>query len=164
MASQYTTVKLEVTSTLTSALDLVNVVSPLDYVAGFDLKTGTGSGQADMQWSDERTLAASASEDLDLAGSLTGPVGSTLTFARIKGILIKAKSTNTNNVVVSSPASNAAPLFGGTTGSISLAPGEIFAWFAPVGGGKVVTPATGDLVHVANSGAGTSVDYDVIVI
>lgn len=164
MASQYANIRLDVDATLTSALDLTSAVSTIDYTDRLELTPGTTAGKSDMQWSDQRTLVASASEDLDLAGSLVGPLGTTLTFARIKAIIVKASAGNTNSVVVTSPASNAAPLFVGTTGGISLAPGETFAWFSPTAAGKAVTAATGDLVHVANSGAGTSVAYDVIII
>lgn len=162
--SQYTTFALSLASTLTSPLKLTSPASPLVYNYNRQHVTGTGAGASDMQWSDTRTLTASSAEDLDLAGSLIGPFGATLTFARIKGLIIVAAAANTNNVVVSSPASNAVPLFGGTTGSISLGPDELFCWFSPAATGKVVTASTGDLIHVANSGAGSSVNYDVVII
>jgi hypothetical protein len=62
-------IDLRLTATLTNALDLVTVDSPLVYTSQTDLISGTGAGAADMQWSDTRTLAASGTEDLDLAAS-----------------------------------------------------------------------------------------------
>ena len=164
MASQYANIALTVDATLTSALDLTSAVSHLDYRSAVALTTGTGANASDMQFSDTRTLAASATENLDLAGSLTGPVGTTLTFARIKAVVFKASASNTNAVQVTRPASNGAPLFMAAGDGISLAAGDTFAWFSPTAAGVVVTASTGDLIPVTNSAAGTSVTYDVIVI
>lgn len=160
----YTRISLQVQSTLTSALDLVTATAPLQYNLVQELTTGTGANQADMLWSDTRTLAASGTEDLDLAGSLTGPLGTTLTFARIKYVLFKAAGGNTNNVVVSRPAANGVPLFAAASDAIALPPGGWFTWGAPTATGVVVTTATGDLITVTNSAGGTGVTYDVVVI
>lgn len=157
-------ITLRTESTLSSALDLVTASVPLDYTARIDLASGTGAGAADMQWSDQRTLAASGTENLDLAGSLTGPFGNTLTFARIKAVIVKASSGNTNDVQVTRPASNGAPLFLAAGDGVALPPGGLFAWVAPNAAGAAVTAGTGDLITVTNSAGTTGVTYDVIVI
>lgn len=157
-------ITVAVTGDLTSALDLETPTSSLAYSAQIDLATGTGLAQADMRWSDQRTLSASGTEDLDLAASLTGALGTTLTFARIKALLVKAAATNTNNVVISRPAANGVPLFAAASDAISVQPGGLFLWVAPSAVGVVVTPATGDLITVTNSAGTTGVTYDVIVI
>lgn len=155
---------VDLTATLTSALDLTTVQSPLSFKRQFTLTDGTGLNQANRLWSDERTISASATDSLDLAGVLTDPFGATLTFARIKGLLIAANSANTNNVNVTRPASNGVPLFLAAGDGISVPPGGLFTWFAPTAAGVVVTAATGDLIDMVNSGAGTSVTYQVVVI
>lgn len=152
-----------VAGTLTSELDLATAAVPLDYRSRLDLASGTGSGQADMMWSDTRTLAASSNEDLDLAGSLTGPLGGTLTFAKLKAIIVAAAAGNTNNVQVTRPASNGVPLFLAASDGIAVLPGGFFFWAAP-GAGVTVTASTGDLINIANSSSGTSVTYDIVII
>ena len=159
----YTRITESVVSTLTSALDLVTTTAPLSYSIVQDLATGVGANQADMLWSDQRTLTASATEDLDLAGSLTGPLGGTLTFARVKYLLVKALATNTNDVVVSRAAAGI-PLFSATGDALAINPGGWFAWGAPTAAGIVVTPTSAESITVTNSAGGTSVIYDVIVI
>jgi hypothetical protein len=47
---------------------------------------------------------------------------------------------------------------------IALRPGATFVWISPDATGVTVTAGTGDLLNIANSGAGTSVTYDVIII
>jgi hypothetical protein len=162
--AQTSRITARVESDLTSALDLVTATSELDSNTQINLESGTGLGAADMQWSDTRTLAASATEDLDLAGSLTGPLGTTLTFARIKAVLVKALAANTNDVNVTRPASNGAPLFLAASDGLAVKPGGLFLWVAPNAAGAAVTAATGDLLTLTNSSSGTPVTYSIIVI
>lgn len=129
------------------------------------LADGTGANQADLVYSGTRTLSASGSEELDLAGGLEDAFGATLTFAKIKGILIKAASGNTNNVVVGGAASNAfqGP-FGATNDTIAVKPGGQFLISAPNAAGWPVTAGTGDLLKIANSSGTTGVTYDIVII
>jgi hypothetical protein len=156
---------LHLVSTLTSALDLSTATDVLDYPVTYNLVTGTGttSGNADMQWSDTRTLTASATEDLDFAGSLTNALGSTQTFARIKAIIVTAAAANTNNVNIIRPAANGVPLFLAASDGTPVLPGGTFMWVAPAAG-VVVTAGTGDLVTFTNSAGSTSVTYSIIVL
>jgi hypothetical protein len=119
--------------------------------------------QANVLFTDTRTLAASGSEDLDLAGLLTDAFGASIAAAEIVAIFIAAAAGNTNDVNVSRPATNgfAGPFLAAGDG-ISVKPGE---WAAMVSqAGWPVTAATGDLLNIANSGAGTGVDYDIVII
>lgn len=150
----------------TSALDLGTATLPVSVRQAVQLASGTGAGQADVVFSDRRTLAASATEDLDLAGSLVGAYGATLTYARIKGLYIAAAAGNTNNVVIGNAASNAWATLLNATGTVTLRPGAVLLAMAGQADGTAysVTATTGDLLHVANSAAGTSVTYDVVII
>lgn len=158
-----TRVTAQIDATLTNPQDLGTSEFPLSFRERLDLASGTATGQADRIFTDTRTLAASASEDLDLAGSLTGPLGTTVTFAKIKAVLIHAAPGNTNAVRVTRPASNGVPLFLAASDGIDVLPDGTFLWTAP-GAGVTVTAATGDLLTIANSSSGTPVTYDVIII
>lgn len=127
---------------------------------------GTLAGQADRVFSDRRTLTASSTEDLDLAGGVTDGFGNTITFARIKAIRVKAAVGNTNKVVVGAAGSNQWITLLNSTGTISLNKGGVFdaACGETDSVGWVVTAATGDILKVANSGAGTSVTYDITIV
>lgn len=125
---------------------------------------GTAVGQADLAFADRRTLAASATENLDLAGALTDPLGAALTFGHVKAIYITAKKTNANGVVVGGAASNGfAGPFGGTTPTVTIPPGGVLLLAHP-GAGWAVTPATADLLKITNGGGSSSVQYDVVII
>lgn len=158
-----TIIDANLSAALTSALDLVTAAAPLTLNTRITMPTGVGTGQADLAWSDTRTVIASGTDAVDLAGSLSGNLGGTLTIVKLKAILVRAAAANTNNVRINRPASNGVPLFIAASDGIDVLPGGLFLWVAP-GAGVTVTPATGDLINIDNSGAGTSVTYDVVLI
>jgi len=131
-----------------------------------NLLSGTAAGQADRMYAGTRTLTASSTEDLDLAGGLTDEFAATITFARVKAIWIAAAAANTNNVLVGGAASNQWATFFNTTGVVTLRPDAFLLGGCGKGDatGYAVTAGTGDLLKVANSAGGTSVSYDLIVV
>jgi hypothetical protein len=126
---------------------------------------GTGAGQIDRAYHAQRTLAASATEDLDLVGSLLNPIGSTAVLARLKYILVLGAPGNTNNVNVIRPATNGVPLFLAAGDGVAVRPGGKFELGCTDATGiAVLTAGTGDLLTFTNSGAGTPVTYDVMLL
>lgn len=165
MASQVSQLILKILATLTSALDLSTPTDALTKDYSINLGDGNGANQANQVFHDQRTLAASASEELDLAGGLTNPLGQTVTFTKIKALLIRAAAGNTNDVLVGGAAANGfiAP-FGDATDVIKVKPGGTLLLVAPDADGYAVTAATGDLLKIANSAAGSGVTYDIVAI
>jgi hypothetical protein len=151
------------TANLTNPLDLTTASAPLSYTKQYTISQGAGLNQSDRIWHDTRTIAASGTDDLDLAGVLVDPFGTTITFARIKGILISAATGNTNNVVAGAGTNPFVNWLGGTTPTVNIRPGGLLFVLAPDATGYVVTAATADIFRVANSGAGTSVTYDIVL-
>jgi hypothetical protein len=154
---------LSLTGKQTSALDLGTGTFPFAISLAVALASGTGADQADRIFSDTRTLGASATEDLDLAASLTDAFGASITFVKVKAVVITAAAANTNDVNVTRPAANGLPLFLAASDGIPVRPKGAFVWFAP-GTGITVTPGTGDLLTLTNSAGGTGVTYSVVII
>lgn len=128
------------------------------------LSEGTdATNKANIMFADTRTVALSANENIDLSGALSDAFGASIVAAEIVAIYISAAAANVNNVQVTRPASNGfiGP-FMATGDGVSIKPGE-YALFVSQSG-WAVTAATGDLLNIANSGAGTSVTYDIIVV
>lgn len=159
------TLLVDFAATLTKALDLVTGEAPLRTRVSTALASGTGANQADKIFSDQRTLTASSTEDLDLAGSLTDAFGDTITFARIKAILVIADAGNANNVLVGGAAANQfINWVGDASDKVVVRPGGVFCLIAPDATAYAVTAGTGDLLRIGNSGAGTSVTYKIVII
>lgn len=119
---------------------------------GWDIAAGVGAGQSDVAWSDERTLAASATENLDLAGALSSLFGNGV-FVKLKAIIVYALPTNVNDVQVTRPATNGVAIFSAVSAGVNLGPGGFLAICSPVAG-YTVTAGTGDLITITNSAGG----------
>lgn len=159
-----TVVTAMIEATYKNPLDLTTTLDSLLKKTRIELSNGTSTSAADRLFHDQRTLTASGTEDLDLAGSLSNAFGSTLTLVELRAVLITASSANTNNVVLSRPASNGVPLFSAAGDAIAIPPGGVFLWACGADGKVTVTAGTGDLLTVTNSSSGTSVTYDVVIV
>lgn len=156
------TIKASLAINESATVDLGSALRQI--AANFSLvfDSGTGANQMDLVFADQRTLTASSTENLDLAGTLTQTFGATLTLAKIKLIYFKAADANTNDLVIGNVTNGITSPFGAATHSISVRPGGVFLWACP-GTGYTITAGTVDLVKVANGGGSTSVTYDVII-
>lgn len=161
-----TDLSLRLLATLTNPIDLVTGSAPLDYQQRIQLSSGTGAGNADVAFSDTRTIAPSSNDDVDLVGSLTNVYGATFSPARIKMILVVAAAANANNVVVGAAAATQWAALLGTTGTVTLRPGAFFMAVAGAADATAYVCAGGatDVLRIANSGAGTSVNYDIVLV
>lgn len=148
------------TSVLPTTSDQLSKNSP----AEIELTSGTGASMVDLEYIAQLTIAASTNTDYDLAGGLTDRFGSAITFAKVKGIWIKASSSNVNDVRLKPATSNGftGPFEDATKYQI-IKPGGVLLLAAPVSG-WTVTAGTGDKINIANSSSGSSVVFDIHII
>jgi hypothetical protein len=159
------TIKASIAGSQTSALDVGTAEFPFNVAYSKALASGTSADQADVIFTDTRTLTASATEDLDLAGSLASALGGSAVFVKVKAVMVTAAAANTNNVNITRPASNGAPLFLAASDGVAVPPGGVFMLAGPaVAGLCTVTAGTGDLLTLTNSAGSTSVTYTVVVV
>ena len=159
-----TTVRAAISAVLEGSPDLGQANYELPFQADIKLLSGTADGKSDLIFTDQRTIAASGDEDLDLAGVLTDPLGVALTFIEVTAILVRAASGNANDVQISPAAVNGfSGPFGDASDVVSVQPGGA-ALFAAPNAGWPVTAGTGDLLNIANGGGGTSVTYDIVIV
>lgn len=162
------TLKSEIQVTIKGLLsllgDLQEATAPVFLQRTLALADGVGANQARTIFADNRTLAPSTTEDLDLAGgTLVDPFGAAFAPTKVRAIIIVAAVGNVNNVVIGGDV-NSLPFLSAAATTVTLKPGGIFVFVDPSLAGVAVTPGTGDIIQVANSGAGTSVDYSVVII
>lgn len=163
MAGVKADIALSINAVLTGSNDLGTPKLPVSVTEALQFTAGTNTiGKADILFSDTRTLAASANEDLDVAGVLADAFGATIAAAEIVLLFIKARPENTNAVNVTRPATNGVPIYLAAGDGRSLLPGEFELIASQRGIG--VTAATADKINIANAAAGTSVTYDVLII
>lgn len=146
-----------------NALDLVTPQALQSYVFEMVLTSGAGLNQANVVFSDKRTVNASTTDTLDIAtgGGLVDALGVAVAMARMKGIVVRNRGTQ--NITVGRPAANGVPWMSAAGDNTIVSAGGLFAQFWPTAAGIVVTAATADLIEVVN-GAGSAVDYDIVII
>lgn len=157
-------ITLDIKSQLSGTADLGTPRAPANLSALLQLIPGTdATNKANLQFADIRTLAASATENLDLTGALVDALGATFNASEVVVIAIKADAANTNDVILGGAASNAfVGPFSGTTPALSVAPGDFHVLTCKRG--WPVTAGTGDLLKVANGAAGSSVSYSIVIL
>ena len=159
------TLRIVVDATLSISLDLSGSSQPLKYTQTYAFTDGAGANKAGQMFTDQRTLGASATEDLDMSGTLTNAFGTTVAFTNIKALVVSAAAGNTNDVDVGGAASNGViSFFGDANDKLSVKPGGTIVLIAPDATGYDVTASTADLLTFTNSSSGTGVTYDIVVI
>lgn len=163
--SQSSTLQLILNSQFSKVQDLSTAKDALNFKRIFQIADGIGANKAESIFHDQRTLVASANEDLDLNGILTDAFGGVIPFTKIKTLIVAAAAANINDVLVGGAATNQfINWVSDVTDQLIVKPNGLFVLHDPTAGGYVVTPATGDLLRITNGGAGTSVVYDIIII
>lgn len=129
--------------------------------------SGSGSGQANKLFRDSRSLAASASETLDLSALTENIIGDsrTVAFATVRALLVVNTSTPSDSILTVTTSGTSDPLtalFGGAAGTQKLGPGD--AWlFTRRLAGITVDSGNKDL-KFTNSDNDATTTYDLIII
>lgn len=133
------------------------------------LADGTGAGQANLFWADQRTVASASNDDLDLAGVLVDAFGATITAVELVALLVinapRSGSANTTNLTIGGGTNPVVGFLGGTTPTIGpIRPGSfVFLGSSDAAGFGAITASTGDILRIANS-SGAAATYQIAII
>ena len=144
----------------TKALDLTTVKDTLSKTYTHSLADGTSSSQADQQWHDMRNLAASGTDSLDLT-ALSDAFGATLTFAKVRGLIIHNLSGVQTLTVGNASSSAWVGPFGAAAHTISVKPGATQVLVMD-GAGYSVTASSASTLLITNA-ASSACSYDIII-
>ncbi len=140
---------------------------PLVLEESITVSFGTADGKMNEMWHDQRTLALSTSEDLDLFGTLENIFGDIVNFAVVDAIFVKNTSVNSCVLEVGPPAANGFGVgVGGAWKAASdaniLQKDAAIMLLAPPAG-WAVTAGTGDLLTINNTTAEEAL-YEIAII
>ena len=160
------TIQDQIQLTHTSSQDLSTptetAINPSDWF-NWAVTNGTGLDQMDLIWHDQRTLGATTSENIDLAGSLVDSFGTTLTFARVKLIYVFSAVANGGLIQVGGAGSNTfVNWVANATDIINIRNGGAMMLTAPDATGYAVTAGTGDILQINNTD-GSSATYNIVI-
>lgn len=159
------TVKISAVGTLSNTpLDVGNSSYNFNEVFSKIFTNGNTSGKANVVWTDKRTIAFGANDDIDFAGVLTDIYGASLAFTSIKTLIIKANDDNANALTLGGDTSaNVSTIFGSDTDTITLPAGACICLLNPANG-YAVTATTADKIRLTNPGGSGSIGYEIIAI
>lgn len=153
---------LVIETTLSNVLDLSQTLDPLRYSINQLISDGAGANQANLHWHDTRQLLASGTDDIDLAGALSGAFGTTLTFARVKAILVRNKGTTAAAITVGPSPTNGVANFLGTSDRLPAGAWMAMGLFDATG--WPITAGSADRIRVTNTSGALTQEYEIVVI
>lgn len=162
-ASVSTRISASIATTQSSTLDLGTASYSPTITYAQSLTNGTGNSQFQIVYADSGTLAASDSVLVDLAGAIPDAFGTTIACATGKAIMVTAKSTNVNDVLVGGATVKQTQFLGDTTDVVPVGPGGVFLLARPATG-WTVTGGSRDIMRLKNSGGTTGVGYTLQVL
>jgi hypothetical protein len=173
LTSLAVTLTLKLVAAVKKTIDLSTGDAPLNINEAMALAFGTAADQADQIWWDRRELGETASENLDLAGSLLNAFGVAVTFSKVKAIIVINRSdqnigaftaTDAEITVGGAAATECMGPFDAAGDAIKVAAGGMFMVTRPDATGWAVVTGTGDILKVANNDAGDHALYDIVLI
>jgi hypothetical protein len=151
------------------SLDLSTVADAARLVFAASLADGVAADQADKLWHDQRTLAPSGSEILDLTSLTNTMFGSAVaaSFAKVRILLIINTATASGDdlhVGGAGAGANAwtAPFAGNADAKITV-PADSVLLVVNKKSGWTVTNGSSDALRIANNGSG-SVTYKIAIV
>jgi len=130
---------------------------PVDTTYQLILADGTGANQADLQYADTATIAASTNLDIDLT-SVEDAFGNALGAAEVVQVVIVSAAANTTNLTTGGSGSDFVGL-----PALTIAPGGMVNLAnGGANGIGAVTNGTADTIRIANA-AGASASVDIYI-
>src|SRR6478609_9177971 len=124
---------------------------------------GTTANNFDLLYVAERTVASASNDDLDVAGVLASPLGSTFHAVELVAIVIVIKPESGSNTTNRSIGGGTNYVPGFAAAISTLGPGGLFVLAdGDASGIATVTAGTADILRVANS-SGASNTYQIAI-
>ena len=141
--------------------DFADTLNAFSLASRLKLTSGTGVNQADILYQKEITLAASGTTTIDMNGATNDALNINMAMLTVVGIWVVNRSSqlvdSVGTLTLGGGTNPITGLFAGAAQTRKLLPGETLMNFCGnVGGLATIVPATGDLINITNSGAGSS--------
>ena len=134
---------------------------------------GDGDGQADMFWSDQRTLAFGATDAIDLYGALSTPLSPVVSFDKVKCIIVWNRSDEAGVHAGHAVATDAQITVGGAAANEFVGPFDTAGDAVKIEAGNAhafinkgdgwACAAGSDILNVVNNDGADQALFDIIV-
>lgn len=155
--------RLAFVACLTDDGELSDPADQVSFLEKWAIANGEAVDCAEELFHDRRTVAFGVTDSIDVAGSLTNGLGQTVTFTKIKMVLIKAAETNPNNLEITMPA-DGIPMFKTAADAVLLGADDLFLITRRAAAGIAVGAGATDQIDIVNPGGAGSCVYDIYII
>ena len=166
--------KFKFSGTLVNDDALAPANVPLELDVDIDISNGAAADSVNKIYFKRLTLAATTAANLDLAGTLTNPLGTAVVFSKVRAIVIFLNpGTNTGPLLVGGHATAALSTMFTATPDLDTAQAKLRLRNGTDGGlmvltamdatALVVTATTEDMLTIYNEGSATAT-YDILVL
>jgi hypothetical protein len=164
MASTLTArVGLTLAATLENDLSVVTASAPISLNKSLPFTNGTAINQADRLYSARHSIASGTPLALDLAGTLENPLGETVTFAKVLGIIVVNNSTTAAEILTVGAGSNPISTWVAASGDgVQVGPNGFMANVNPSLAGFAVTGGTADILTITSASGTISTDIYIL--
>lgn len=160
-----TTVTGKITGSLSSifskSLDVGSVDATPTLSISDAFTNGTGANKIEAAIIKADSIAASDTEDIDLAGVIADPAGDTVTMTKVKGFLIKNTSTSGDGISIGGTFIS---WLGAAGDLVKLPAGASLMVSNPSADGYAVTAGSADIITLTNLDALNAQTYEIEVI
>jgi hypothetical protein len=169
------TARIALDGVITKDKELAPSQYPIPLNESFAFTFGEGALKANQLFTDRRTLAGGASETLDLNGVLENPLGGTVSFDEVKGIVIVNRSdealgehdiTDAEIRVGGAAANEFQAFFAAAGDKLDLPAGAAFAMISPKSAGWNVVDEYAvmtDQLKIENLDGADEALYDIYI-
>lgn len=125
---------------------------------------GTTAGQADLCWSDRRTVAASATDTIDLNGGGLTSLGASVAFVKVTAVIVRNRSTTAGDVLHVGPAAVNGWIgpWVDTSDLNAIDPDGSLSLHSDTG--WTVTAGSADSIRIIETGGANAVEYDIYIL
>lgn len=159
-----TKIDLRLHALLTNVLDLSSPTNNALINPVIDLADGAGINAANRVYQASGSVGSAGEVLIDLT-ALTDPLGGAVSFARVKAIYLRNKSsTAADNLQLTAPSeAGISTLFVAVGDGIIVGPGGLALLANPSAAGWAVTATTADILRIGNPGA-NAIAYDLVIV
>lgn len=135
--------------------------SSINFTTPLTIANGAGANQAADQFTETGTLASAATKNFDFFGGLTNQFGTTISWAKMKALVIKNRGTDSTLKVYGNLMTN---VLGHASAKLVIPPGCVYAHTFMSAAGITVQSAQ-EIITLEHAADGSlAITYDLMVL
>ena len=144
-----------------SSTGVTTVAETFSTLLLWNFTSGTNAHQMNQLWRQRSSVAASGTNEINIAGGITNAFGEVLTMSEVRMMIFSLETNQLNNISIGGAAGTPfSTWLGDASDKLVMRPGGFFLLTAPDATGYAVS--TNSLIRITNEGT-NAITYDVYI-